>query len=52
MAKSKQIDRFREAARELGTDQREEAFDRALKRIAKSPPTKKADDPKKVKPAK
>ncbi|WP_139043779.1 DNA-binding protein [Allomesorhizobium alhagi] len=33
-----QIDKFREAARELETDQSEEAFDRALKKIAKAPP--------------
>nr|WMC97160.1 hypothetical protein RAR13_00070 [Aminobacter aminovorans] len=33
---SAQIDKFREAARELDTDQSEEAFDRALKAIAKS----------------
>ena len=38
----KQIDRFREAARELETDDREEAFDAALKRIAVAPPK---DDP-------
>lgn len=51
-SKKRQIDKFREAARELGTDDREEAFDRVLKRIAKSPPAKKADKPKKAKPAK
>ncbi|MER9361679.1 DNA-binding protein [Mesorhizobium sp. M0500] len=36
----KQIDKFREAARELQTDQSEEAFDRVLKKVAKSPPPK------------
>jgi hypothetical protein len=35
-----QIDKFREAARELETDDREEAFDAALKRVAKAPPPK------------
>lgn len=38
-----QVDRFREAARELETDDREEAFDRALKRVVSVPP--KADPP-------
>jgi hypothetical protein len=33
-----QIDRFKEAARELGTDDSEEAFDEKLKKIAKAPP--------------
>lgn len=35
-----QVDRFREAARELETDQSEEAFDATLKRIAKAPAPK------------
>lgn len=48
----RQIDKFREAARELGTDDREEVFDRVLKRISKAPPAKKVDKPKKDKPAK
>lgn len=43
----KQIDKFRAAARELETDDSEEAFDAKLKRIAKAPPpkdqTKKSD---------
>lgn len=52
MVEKSQISRFKEAARELGTDDREEVFDRALKRIAKAPPAKKADKPKKSKPAK
>jgi hypothetical protein len=30
-----QIDKFKEAARELATDDREVAFDKVLKRIAK-----------------
>lgn len=32
-----QIDKFREAARELETDQSEEAFDRVLKKVVKAP---------------
>ncbi len=32
-----QIDKFRDAARELDTDQSEEAFDRVLQRVVKSP---------------
>lgn len=39
-----QVDKFREAARELETDQSEEAFDRALKKVAKSPPPKHEKD--------
>ncbi len=35
-----QIDKFKEAARELQTDDREEAFDAIVKKIAKSPPPK------------
>lgn len=40
-AAASQIDRFREAARELGTDDSEERFDERLKRVAKALP---ADD--------
>lgn len=40
-----QIDKFKEAARELETDQSEENFDRVLKRMAKAPPPK--GEPKK-----
>lgn len=32
---TRQIDKFKEAARELETDQSEEAFDRALKKVAR-----------------
>ena len=36
-----QIDKFKETAKQVETDNSEEAFDRALKRVAKSPaPTK------------
>ena len=38
----RQIDKFREAARELETDDSEEAFDAKLKKIAKAPPPKEA----------
>lgn len=37
-----QPDKFREAARELETDQSEEAFDRIVKKVAKKPPKKKS----------
>jgi hypothetical protein len=33
-----QYERFRQAARELGTDESEEAFERAFKAIVKRPP--------------
>lgn len=35
-----QVDKFREAARELETDDREEAFDAKLKKIASAQPQK------------
>ena len=35
-----QIDKFREAARELETDDSEERFNQVVKEIAKSPPEK------------
>ena len=41
-----QIDKFREAARELETDDSEEAFDAKLKKIAKAPPPKDAEKEK------
>lgn len=43
-----QVDKFREAARELETDDSEERFDERLKRVAKAP----KDDKAKEKPAK
>ena len=48
---STQIDKFREAARQLETDDREDAFDAALKRIAVAPPKDNSDPepPKKPK---
>ena len=39
-----QVEKFREAARELETDDSEEAFDAKLKKIAKAPPPQ--DKPK------
>ncbi|MEC5292949.1 DNA-binding protein [Aurantimonas sp. C2-6-R+9] len=44
-----QIDKFREAARELETDNDEARFDATLERIAKVPPPKD-EKPKKEKP--
>jgi hypothetical protein len=37
-SKNEQYQKFKEAARELETDDSEENFDRALKRIAVAPP--------------
>lgn len=39
-AKNTQIEKFRETARELETDESEENFDRMLKKVAKSSPPK------------
>ena len=39
-----QADKFREAARDLDCDLDEEAFDRALGRIAKAPPPDEEED--------
>ena len=36
-----QIDKFKEAARELETNEDEAAFDRALKKVAKAKPEEK-----------
>jgi hypothetical protein len=33
-----QFDKFKEAAREVETDDREEAFDAIVKKVAKAPP--------------
>jgi hypothetical protein len=43
-ARKTQVDKFREVARELETDDSEEAFDAKLKKIAKAPPPQ--DKPK------
>lgn len=45
-----QIEKFRDAARELEADESEEAFDRNLARIAKAPPPKDEKAEKKDKP--
>jgi len=42
MTDKKQIDKFREAAKELECDESEAAFDAKLKKVAK--PIKKSDD--------
>ncbi|MER8952571.1 DNA-binding protein [Mesorhizobium sp. M0833] len=39
-AEKSQREKFEEAARELETDQSEEAFDRVLKKVVKSTPTR------------
>lgn len=41
-----QLDRFKQAAHELETDQSEEAFDRVLKKIAKVPRQPEIKPPK------
>ena len=47
----KQVEKFRELAKQLQADESEENFDRALKKIAKAPPDKDGK-PDKGKPAK
>jgi len=39
----KQSDKFIEAARELGCDEDESAFDEMVKKVAKAPPPRKED---------
>lgn len=46
--KKPQIEKFREKARELETDDSEEAFEALVRKIAKTPP-KPAEKPKKKK---
>ena len=41
-----QLAKFKEAAREVETDDREEAFDAVLKKISKAPPPKDKEPPK------
>ena len=48
--KKSQSDKFHDLARELECDESEERFDRALKRVAESPPPEKGDKSKKDKP--
>lgn len=38
MIEKKQIDKFREAARHIETDDSEEPFDELLRRVTKAPP--------------
>lgn len=45
-ARKSQIDKFREAARELETDDSEERFDRIVKGIATAPPPNTEKKPK------
>lgn len=42
-----QIDKFRDAARQLETNDSEENFDRVLKRVAKAADSKRKGDPAK-----
>jgi hypothetical protein len=49
-SKRSQADKFRDLARELECDESEERFDRALKRVAESPPPECDDKSKKDKP--
>jgi hypothetical protein len=51
MSNKTQIDKFREAARELETDDDEKRFDERLGKIARSPPPKD-ERPETKKPAK
>ncbi len=44
----KQVERFKAAARKAGADESEEAFDKALKKIAQAPPPPKSDKPRKT----
>lgn len=43
MTDTKQVDKFREAARELEADEREEVFDALVKKIARTPQPKTPD---------
>lgn len=52
MAKKSQVEKFREAAKEAGTDDSEARFNATLKDLAKKPPSepKKADPDNKDRP--
>ena len=52
MAKKSQIQKFREAAKEAGTDDSEERFDATLKNLAKARETKETGQPDKETEAK
>ena len=47
-----QSEKFKDAARELGCDENEEAVDELMKRVASSPPPRKDEKDKTKKPAK
>ncbi|WP_292563480.1 hypothetical protein [Mesorhizobium sp.] len=47
-SKETQNEKFQRVARELGTDESEEAFDRVLKKVVKAPPPKDSKTPKKT----
>lgn len=46
--KTTQLERFREVARNLNADESEEAFDRALRKVASAPPAPKHKPPDKT----
>jgi hypothetical protein len=41
-----QLDKFKEAARELGTDDDPERFKETVRKVAKAPPSKHSEKPK------
>jgi hypothetical protein len=45
--KKSQVEKFKEAARDLGTDDSEEAFDAKLKKIATAPASAEKENPPK-----
>lgn len=50
MAKAKQVEVFKIAARELGCDEDPAAFDKMLKKVASAPPPKSVQKRKAKKP--
>ena len=52
MAPAEQHERFVEAARQLGCDEDEDAFNRVLRKVASAPPPKSIKKRKPKKPAK
>jgi hypothetical protein len=50
--KPSQRERFIQAAHEVGADEKEETFDRVLKKVASAPPSKDSEKRKSKKPAK
>lgn len=47
---SEQLERFKQAARELGCDESEERFDEALRKVAGHRPSPRAENSRKVGP--